>query len=215
MLGTGKPPAEMYTLLPSLPTPGLPCFAVYAAGPHTVGSAERLAASMGPLLDRPAVRVLLRYEGGAERAWAPLAQVLARRTRVQRLALVGRGSAGPDTACCKRYDVADRAAAWAWLRGAVPPAPVWGAPLLPAYAVVPMSGSARHELLRPAVVPMRPAVVPRGDSASLETLAPSWPLHAGRSAWEVPMDALERSPDVLLAAALDGARAFGGYRGEW
>jgi hypothetical protein len=136
------------------------------------------------------IRLLLVCDD-ADEAWAPLAAALARQTRVQRVALVG--AIGADTETQRHYGVEDRGAAWSWLRGAVPPAPAWGAPLLPTCAPASEAGEPRkpHAAHPP------------------ERFVPVWPVRElGGSPWEVPAE-------VLLASVRQPSYSGGGYRGEW
>lgn len=186
----------MYSLLPSSDAPGLACFAVRATGGPSSRSAERFLSLEGSVLCGSTIRLLLVGDGAGD-AWATLAAALAGRSRVQRLALVGID--GSDSAERRHYAAEDQGTAWSWLRGAVPPVPAWGAPLLPAYAPAPLPAE------------QRPAVATEGRPARpLEKAAPMWPVRqAPGSTWEVPTEVLladeARRPGVLR----------GGYRGEW
>ena len=123
----------MYAFLPRPSSPGLPCLAVRVTGSPSRADAEQLCQALNHLPERQPVRVLLRFDEGAdEAAWQPLEDALRRRVRVDRVAFVG--APAPLSAVCSRcYEACDEGAAWSWVQGAVPPRPSWetAAPTVP------------------------------------------------------------------------------------
>ena len=118
----------MYALLPRPPSPGLPCFAVRVTGQPTAADAERLCQALGHLRERQRIRLLLCVEEGTVDAWEPLREALARCVHVERVAFVGEtvtAEAALGSRCFERHE---EGAAWAWVRGLVPPPPSWATP---------------------------------------------------------------------------------------